>query len=380
MNRLDKDAELWIDAMRGIAALMVMLSHGFELALAEVFGWDPHQTPGVWRFARASLGNGDFWVWMFFVISGLCIHRSIAASVDTGCFRWRRYILARITRIYPLFLLGLMLAMVAWAMHLDFATEAHDPAPWPQLISSLFNLQLLSATFPAFSPSWSLTCEVMYYAAWPLALILFKGRVSQAIGLALGGTMAALLLILFLWKGLHRFETSALVNGLWTVVVLFPVWISGAWLGARWQELRVRVTKRKWLASIGLCVVVMVLEWILRYKDYPVWDRHFTAWGAAVGLVCVLAGAHHTRLIGHPKREAVCRWLGVFSYPCYILHIPVLLMVNAGGDALFSDFSKKHPSLLTLTEILAVLLILALLGPRLEKITMNWRSKFLASV
>lgn len=379
MNRLDKNAELWIDALRGIAALMVMLTHSFELAVTEVFGWDPHQTPGVWRFARVSLGNGDSWVWLFFVISGLCIHRSIAAAIDAGHFRWRKYILARITRIYPLFLLGLLLAIAAWSMHLDFGTEAHDPSPWPQLISSLFNLQLLSATFPAFSPSWSLTCEVMYYAAWPLALILFKGRVSQAIGLALGCTVAALLLILFLWKGLHRFETSALVNGLWTVAVLFPVWISGAWLGARWQEMRVHVTKRKWLAAIGLCVVVMVLEWILRYKDYPVWDRHFTAWGAAFGLVCVLAGAHHTQLSGHPKREAVCRWLGVFSYPCYILHIPVLLMVNAGGDALFADFSKKYPSLLTAVEILGVLLILAFIGPRVEKVTMNWRSKFLAS-
>lgn len=33
-GRLSKDAELLIDALRGVAALMVLLSHGFELAVA----------------------------------------------------------------------------------------------------------------------------------------------------------------------------------------------------------------------------------------------------------------------------------------------------------------------------------------------------------
>lgn len=376
-DRLSKDAELWIDALRGVAALMVLLSHGFELAVAEIYGWDPHQTPGIWRFARASLGNGDFWVWLFFVISGLCIHRSIVGTLQAGNFRWWRYILARVTRIYPLFLLGLLLAIVAWSMHLDFATDVHDPAPWPQLISSLFTLQLLTAPFPAFGPSWSLTCEVMYYAAWPMALILCKGRIGRAIGLSLGGAFFVLSFILFLWKGLHRLESSAAVNGLWTITVLFPVWIAGAWLGARWDHLAALITKRLWIMAFGLCALFMSFEWILRFKDYPVWDRHFVSWGAAVGLVCVLAGARHARLSARPQAQAVCRWLGQFSYPCYILHIPVLLILNAQADPLFPDFSKNYSTGLNCIVILTTILILAVVGPRLEEGFMSWRSKCL---
>ena len=379
-ERLGKDAELWIDALRGVAALMVLLSHGFELAVAEVYGWAPHQTPDLWRFARASLGNGDFWVWLFFVISGLCIHRSIAGSLHTGNFRWWRYFVARVTRIYPLFLLGLLLAIVAWSMHLDFATDAHDPAPWPQLISSLFNLQLLTAPFPAFGPSWSLTCEVMYYAAWPVALILCKGRIGSAVGLSLGGAFVTLAIILFVWKGLQRLESSAAVNGLWTITVLFPVWISGAWLGARWDDLAARITKQRWIMAFGLCALLAILEWILRFKDYPVWGRHFVSWGAALGLVCVLAGARHVQLSASARSQAVCRWLGVFSYPCYILHIPLLLIINSKGDSILPEFSKNHPSWLTAAEILVVFLFLASIGPLLERATMSWRSKVLADL
>jgi peptidoglycan/LPS O-acetylase OafA/YrhL len=379
-GRLGKDAELWIDALRGVAALMVLLSHGFELAVAEKYGWDPHETPGIWRFAKASLGNGDFWVWLFFVISGLCIHRSIVGTLQDGNFRWWRYIVARVTRIYPLFLLGLLLALVAWSMHLDFATDAYNPAPWPQLISSLFNLQLLTAPFPAFGPSWSLTCEIMYYAAWPMALILCKGRIGRAIGLSLGGAFFVLACILFLWKGLHRLESSAAVNGLWTITVLFPVWIAGAWLGASWDYLAARITKQLWIMAFGLCALFMSLEWILRFKDYPVWDRHFVSWGATVGLVCVLAGARHARLSAHPQAQAGCRWLGAFSYPCYILHIPLLLILNSKGDALFSEFLKNHPAWLTFGEILGVVLILGLVGPSLERFAMRWRSELMAGI
>lgn len=69
--------------------------------------------------------------------------------------------------------------------------------------------------------------------------------------------------------------------------------------------------------------------------------------GAAVGLVCVLAGARYARLSSRPQAQAGCRWLGAFSYPCYILYIPLLLILNSTGDALFSEFSKNHPSWLT---------------------------------
>lgn len=379
-DRLDNDATLWIDALRGVAALMVLLSHGFEFAVAEVFGWDPQMTPGAWRFARASLGNGDFWVWLFFVISGLCIHRSIAGSLQSGSFCWRHYILARATRIYPLFLLGLAFAVFAWSLHLDFATDTHNPAPWPQLISSLLNLQLLTSTFPAFGPSWSLTCEVMYYAAWPLALILCRGHVGKSVGLTLAGTLVVLVMILILWRVLHWCERSAVVGGLWTVAVLFPVWISGAWLGACWGEVSARVTKRKWLVALGLCSAIMVLEWILRYKNYPAWDRHFMAWGGALGLVCVLAGARHLGLSRSRRGAAVCRWLGQFSYPCYILHIPLLLILNAKGDLLFAEFSKNHPSWLTAAEILLTIVILGLVGPPLEMFFMRWRSAVLVGI
>ena len=119
-QRLDKDSELLLDALRGLAAFVVLFAHGFELAAGSAFGWHTPNTEG-WRWARAILGNADWCVWGFFVISGICIHRSIARGVASGKFNWWRYGLARVTRLYPLFLIGFALAIIAWSFGLDFA-------------------------------------------------------------------------------------------------------------------------------------------------------------------------------------------------------------------------------------------------------------------
>jgi peptidoglycan/LPS O-acetylase OafA/YrhL len=37
-SRLDKDSELLLDALRGLAALVVLFAHGFELSLAMLTG------------------------------------------------------------------------------------------------------------------------------------------------------------------------------------------------------------------------------------------------------------------------------------------------------------------------------------------------------
>ena len=377
-QRLDKDSELAIDALRGIAALMVLFCHAFELGVSEIFGWDPAQTPGIWRFARASLGNGDFWVWCFFAISGLCIHRSIARSITERRFSWWSYSLARLTRIYPLFLLGFLLAVLAWSLGLEFGAVEVNPAPWPQLAATLVNLQLLTSPFPNFGPSWSLTCEVVYYAVWPLALLLTGGRVSRAASLTLIGTLSATAGILVMWRVFHRMESSTLVDGIYIMSVLFPIWIAGAWAGGLWDSLK--VSRAQCFLGLLLCLLVVVLEWVLRFKSYPVWSRHLTSWGAIPGLIMVLGGAHHLRLSSVGAAVPVCRWLGQFSYPCYILHIPLLVLINYGLDEMLPTFAAEHSVLLTLLETALLVLLLAAIGPRLERFFMSWRASFLKAV
>jgi peptidoglycan/LPS O-acetylase OafA/YrhL len=267
---------------------------------------------------------------------------------------------------------------VAWCMGLDFAVEGPvNKAPWPQLAASLVNLQLLTAPFPNFGPSWSITCEVVYYAVWPLVLILMHGQVTRAAISMLFAAMMGVASIFFVWHAFHILQTSTAVHGLWTVCVLFPCWICGAWLGAHWESVSQMVTRRMWYAAVILSLAVMILEWVLRFKHYPGWARHFTSWGAAPGLLFALAGARHVGLSTRSWAQPCCRWLGLMSYPCYILHIPLLMLIHHAGDSALPSLAAEHPVLLTVLETCLVLLALSLLGPPLERFFMSWRSRFL---
>lgn len=376
---IGKDTELVIDGIRGIAALLVAFTHSFDLAVADAYGWNYANNPEGWRWARASLGHGGFLVWCFFVISGFCIHHSISRSVTRGDFSLWRYAVGRLTRIYPLFMLGLGLAFIAWICHDDYG-DWHNDAPWRELGASLFSLQILTTPFPAYETSWSLSCEMIYYILWPVALLATRGRVNWAAAVSMLSVLLVGSVIMFSWKVLHRMEYSAMVQGVWIVSVLLPVWVCGAWLAGNWGHPKLNISRRVWIGSIFLCFLSEILLIVLKFKQYPIWAVHLAGLSSVPGLLLFLAGAHHTRLSERKWAPGVCRWLGQFSYPCYILHMQILLLINHLRNSYAAEIGRRHPIWQSLIEFGLVMVILVWLGPRLDRATMAWRTRVLSKI
>ncbi|TDU73406.1 peptidoglycan/LPS O-acetylase OafA/YrhL [Prosthecobacter fusiformis] len=376
---LDKDTELLIDAMRGIAALLVVFTHAFDLAVSETYGWNYANNPEAWRWARASFGHGGFLVWCFFMISGVCIHQSISRSIASGEFSFWRYAVARISRIYPLFILGLILAVLAWLLHEDFG-EGYNEAPLREMAASLVSLQIFTTPFPAYETSWSLSCEMIYYTIWPVALLLMRGRVNWAAAFSLTSVLVMVCMIMLLWKGFHFFEHSAFFEGLWIVSVLLPVWVCGAWLAGHWGSAKLQISRRTWIASILLCILSECLLIVLKFKQYPHWAVHLAGWSSIPGLMLFLLGARFTHLSARSWAEPVCRWLGQFSYPCYILHMQLLLLLDHFVDIYGNGLAHRYPVLHAVFEFLIVLGVLVVVGPKLERWTMHWRKIWLSKL
>lgn len=288
--QLDKDSEAFIDAIRGLAALAVLITHCLDFGIRGVYGHDLVNASDAWRWMAASVGHGSFLVWCFFVVSGLCIHLSIMRGTRMGTFKWLSYAAARVSRIYPLFMLGLLLAILVW-WFTDDSSGADATHPWPQFFASLFLLHIFTSSFPNFMTSWSLSNEMLYYAAWPILLSFAGWRVSRAIGLAACSSLLLCLLIASLWRVLHRFETSTAVNGLWSVSVLFPLWIGGAWLAENWQRVSQSISRRLWYLSFLLCLAAeLLLTWV-KYHQQSQAVIDFTGLAALPGLLILLAGA-----------------------------------------------------------------------------------------
>lgn len=380
-ERFDDDLVLFIDLLRGIAAILVMFGHALDLSTATTFSWDLHANPPFWCFIRSSIGNGVFWVWCFFIVSGMCIHQSIARSVESGTFRWRSYIVARITRIYPLFSLGLALALIAWKLPEDWGEIAsRNSHPWPQLGASLFSLQIFTSPFPAFETSWSLSCEMVYYAVWPILLLTFRGNGSRAAMFAVVASCLTLVAIAIAWHFSKRLNTSAALDGLWTTVILFPLWAGGGWLGANWKVVGERMTNRIWVASILICVAAEVLIVVFKFHVYPGWALNIPAWVAAPGLLLFIGGSSRFKLSQRPRLKPVCDWLGKFSYPCYILHMQLLLILHHFMFPLLPNSISGHPFIYVFCLFIPLLGFMAFFGPWIETRIMTWRSQILKKV
>ena len=87
------------------------------------------------------------------------------------------------------------------------------------------------------------------------------------------------------------------------------------------------------------------------------------------GLAIMLAGGRHLGLAAKPHLIPLCRWLSQFSYPCYILHMPLLLLVHHAGAQVASLGGPPVPAWGLSFAI--VLTFLAFIGPALERF--SWR-------
>ena len=146
-----------LDALRGIAILMVVCFHAF--------GFIP-KTAGQQLFNQflSTLSQG---VPLFFVLSGFLI--SLIVFDERKPFSWHTYGMRRFAKIFPPFFLSLLFFAVRDLRHFSL------PVIVEQLAANMFTLPNLLQHYPALNPvSWSLFVEVHFYLLLPLLFLGWK--------------------------------------------------------------------------------------------------------------------------------------------------------------------------------------------------------------
>jgi peptidoglycan/LPS O-acetylase OafA/YrhL len=321
-----------LDGLRGVLALYVMASHiGPFAAVPAGFGW----LPGL-------VSHGQAAVDVFFILSGLVIVPSVQAFGG----RAAPFLVARLGRIYPVFLFALVAAVAVAALAPDYGRMPwlgplapdvwpHPPADdwWAQLVAHLTLLHglipqgMLPYVWVSFLGSaWSLSTEFQFYAV--IALLA---------GLA-GGLDIVLL--------------RRLANGLLLAAVAALAW--QAWGPAEYQFSRAFLPQAGQYFALGIASVGVVRG--------QVTAREFLALVlAACVLICLPGGADKAlpplfwaaclaaELGWAPLeplqallRAPLVRWLGAISYCLYLIHEPVQKLLGiavadwaAGNGAAF---------------------------------------------
>jgi peptidoglycan/LPS O-acetylase OafA/YrhL len=278
----------------------------FLLATVVVFGHMTYIFPAGTTVGVNWIGDfGSFQaVAGFFFISGLSIANSVAK--DKTCYFLRRFL-----RIAPIYVVCFFLSVLPWHYFGPVITlPGHRIVPEPQgqwgrisiILNGLCLQGWVTGTISTFIPSWSLSCEVFYYAIAPLLAKLNDRRL-----LLLGGASFAYFVY---HMNFERTQFMDEQHGI-QIAMLFFLWLGGFLYYRHWNNDKVNI----WLPYA--LVFAGTVDW---NQSSP----HSTLLMLALGLV--IARANHIKLSDKARK-----WLNVaggVSYPLYLIHF-IMLIVGA---------------------------------------------------
>ena len=324
----DRLAEL--DALRGIAVLIVLLFH---------FTWRaPYVMAGV-KTIPYGLAWGHYGVELFFAISGFVIFMTLERTRQTADF-----IVSRLSRLFPAYWAGILVTTAAVTMlGADSLTQ-----PASVVLTNFSMLQGFLYLPSVDGVYWSLTVELAFYACM---LALWRGGLLERIEAILLGWIGLKLLF---WL------VPALPSrlGMLLVVQYIPYFAIGI------AAYRVRKGKRLWqqqapVLLAGLAAIALT---------QPLAD-------VAVYL-CVLA-VFHALVAGRLTllNSRVLLWLGGLSYPIYLIHqnmgYAIMAALERVGVAPFPALCVAIAAAFAVAQLIHILIEL----PALSLIRSWWRAR-----
>jgi peptidoglycan/LPS O-acetylase OafA/YrhL len=278
----------------------------------------------------------------FFILSGLVLTYSYCEAVNAGSLGWSGFMNLRLARIVPLHVATWLIATVLYVFFSWRTTQGEHPlASWT---SGLLCLQVYWPTadnlFRWNGQAWSISCEMFFYAMFPLFLPLLARRLKSAgsLAVAMAGVLAAQAALYFCAAGAfahydklkHPFLAGdAYVHRLRDVVLVFPPlrlgeFVLGMCLGLLiLRRGAVLKSARSANLALGFCCVAMIAI----MKLVP-WDRlgpvmsgtqEYLAFVPVLALL-LLALASGRTVITPLLENRFAILLGDASYSLYLVH------------------------------------------------------------
>jgi len=280
------------------------------------------------------MSNGYVGVDFFFILSGFILTYNYTDRQAQGRFRVREFWQTRLTRLYPIYALGLLISLPILQLEWHYQTRAHF---WQGLILTPLMLQGMSPLLATFwnTPAWTLSCEVIFYLLFPWLLTLRWPRSRRKLALLLGLLWMAALVLPLTYMALHPDGIAPIdrySNGYWlraiklTPLPHVPAFLFGIVLAQLNDRLCLSDKMRFALATGSLMMIFAALQ---QGDRLPFLLTHN-------GLLAPLFGAMILGLAGsHPLtsflsfRPLVV--IGEASYCLYILHFNLWRWIHTAG-------------------------------------------------
>jgi peptidoglycan/LPS O-acetylase OafA/YrhL len=310
------------------------------------------------RWAETLRHSGYVATSFFLLLSGFVLTIAYGPKLADGRMSAREFLVARVARVYPCFVLAIALLVPLALVHSwGSVTAAFGDASWKAKIATgMAHATMTHVFIPRFITSWNLpdwcvSVEMWFYLALPplVAWLVARPRARTLVAVAAGAWLVAIVLAsayaILSPDGVHADVES---TAFWLSVLKFtpytrwPEFVAGAALGALW--LRTPAERRDTrfatplvaggaLACAAILLCGRTIPYVLLHNGALLPLYAAIVWGLMLG-----RGPLHRALSLRPLTA-----LGDSSYVLYILQVPLLqwmvLVTGNRYDALGARFT-----------------------------------------
>ncbi|KHL02542.1 acyltransferase family protein [Sinomonas humi] len=329
-----------LDGLRAVAVTLVLMAH--------IIGDDWH--------------GGMLGVDIFFVLSGFLITRILLRSLEaTDTIRLGRFYLRRLVRLYPALLASLAIFAVPGLMFAPLARYFVLENVFALSYTTPFFMEAGWNVSKAWSHTWSLGVEELFYLAWPAALLIWRNTLlwskAPAVLAAIAGAMLTVNVVVDSLD--YRASWFLRAGGLLLGCAL-------AIAQNRGSLLRVPVQG----AICGTALLIAGFGWASSSPTNEVGGPALLGAFGAVLFIGHVGSAESGPLVGLLGCAPLV-FLGTISYELYLVHYPLVIIVEwaFGWDA-------PLPWLAGVSVVLVSVLLAALVHRVLARSVENWKARF----
>ena len=349
--QFSENTSIWLNAIRGLAAQIVVISHAFQIFYS-----------GEFAAVRWSVGK-IYWIIMtiaplaqqavvaFFVISGWLVGGKILNEMIGQRFDFRKYIIDRTTRLWIVLIPALVLTMALdqSAIHLGAGNSViasrstfypacwHQVDPWSLkvLLSNAFFSQMITSwQFGTNLSLWSLSNEFWYYFLFPFIL---------GACLAPSGKIRVIcLLIVIAIGGLFLMSSNLAPNFPLKYIFYFIIWSIAA----------VAASISRKAAFVGIGVIALCMAAIItttnKFEMLPTFESDIYA------AIFILFFILLTDKIPGNWLSRSAKFFSSYSYSLYVIHLPVLVFLMSFDPALSNRVSYSSDALIRFAVYVAI--------------------------
>lgn len=313
-----------LDGLRGAAVLLVFLSHTSNAGI--------HLLPHANFFAVGKSGVFLFFVLSSFLLTYPFVREGAGATASTFL---QNYALRRFLRIYPLFGLYLLLALISTVV------------PWKQISPLLPAGIPFELDFAGFiehlllidgkGVTWSIAVEFKYYFVLPIVGLSYSTLLKNRLLPAAALTMALILVAQLMWPA-----SESVVNDK-RLGPYLPIFLLGSFAALVYHNAeQMDVSRRRRIARaataagvIALAVLIFLIPSVaiqflgsdtvfFKLKNFHTQFLLFGFLWSLVLLSCLLGTGVTRRLFEIPA----LRYMGFISFSMYLWHIVVIRLVE----------------------------------------------------